>query len=396
MAGLTVKGVEKILRDQTPGRYSDGGGLYLHVRPGGSWAWVFRYSINNKRRDLGLGSGFTLEQARSRASELLRAAKEGRDPEEQRDREKARLAVPTFKEAAIACHAEQAKGWSDKHAAAWLASLEQHAYPVLGKKRVDVIEPADVAAALRPIWLETPVIAKQVRQRIGAVLNYSFAHKWRAGEAPVKSVSILLSRQPKGGNFEAMSWEEVPAWADRVLAKEESLSRLALLFTVLTVARSKETRHSMISWVNYEKKEWDRPAGVMKRRLPHTVTLSDQAIEIAKRAEAHRTTKADGLLFPGKGGRPMSDMTMTAALRSSGERTATVHGFRSSFKDWAAEKMPHIPEAVSEACLSHAVPDATIAAYRRTQFNEMRRQLLDAWGAFVMGGGKVVRLSIAS
>jgi len=396
MGKLTVKGVEKILRDQTQGRHADGDGLYLHVRPGGSWAWVFRYSINGKRRDLGLGSGFSLEQARTRAADLLRAAKAGRDPEEERDREKARLSIPTFKEATVACHAEQAKGWSDKHAAAWLASLEQHAYPVLGKKRVDVIEPSDVAEALRPIWLTTPVIAKQVRQRIGAVLNYSFARKWRGAEAPVRSVTMLLSRQPRGGNFEAMPWDEIPAWVERLQAKEETLSRLALLFTVLTVARSKEARHSMLSWINYGKKEWDRPAEVMKRRIAHTVMLSDQAIAVARLAERYRTTKADALLFPGKGGRPMSDMTLTAALRATGERTVTVHGFRSSFKDWASEKMPHIPEAVSEACLAHAVPDATIAAYRRTQFNEMRRQLLDAWGSFVMGGSSVARLSLVS
>jgi len=395
MGKLTVKGIEKILRDKQAGRYADGDGLYLHVRDGGSWAWVYRYAFGGKRTDLGLGSTYTLEQARTRAAVLRQAVKGGRDPTEERDREKARLSIPTFKEAAKACHVEQAKGWDAKHAAAWLATLEQHAFPTLGKLRVDMIEPSHIADTLRPIWLTTPVVARKVRQRIGAVLNFSYAHKWRATEAPVKSVTILLSRQPKGGNFEAMPWAAVPDWMARLREQPETIARLALQFTVLTAARSKETRFAKWGEIDLDARDWNRPAEHMKRRIPHTISLSDAALAVLEQAARYRTTKADCLIFPGKSGKPLSDMTMAKALRTSGE-TATVHGFRSTFKDWASEQMGHIPDAVSEAALSHAVSDAVIAAYRRTPFNAMRRQLLDAWASYVSGGGKVVRLSAAS
>jgi integrase len=180
----------------------------------------------------------------------------------------------------------------------------------------------------------------------------------------------------------------------RLREQPETIARLALQFTVLTAARSKETRFAKWSEIDLDARDWNRPAEHMKRRIPHTVSLSDAALAVLEQAARYRTTKADCLIFPGKSGKPLSDMTMAKALRTSGE-TVTVHGFRSTFKDWASEQMGHIPDAVSEAALSHAVPDAVIAAYRRTPFNAMRRQLLDAWASYVSGGGKVVRLSVA-
>jgi integrase len=157
-----------------------------------------------------------------------------------------------------------------------------------------------------------------------------------------------------------------------------------------------EVRRATWSQINLEGKDWNRPASVMKSRKAHTVTLSDAAVAILKRAERYRMTKADCLIFPGKGGEvPMSDMTLTAALRKAGQATVTVHGFRSSFRDWAAEQMPTIPDAVAEAALAHKVPDATIAAYKRAKFVDLRRQLLEAWGGYVTGKSNVVRLAVA-
>ena len=357
---------------------------------------MLRVQVNGRRRDIGLGSSsdLTLAEAREKAAALRKVARSGRDPIEERDIEKNKKVIPTFKEAAVACHKAQKQGWSEKYADAWIQTLETHAYPSLGKMRVDGIEASQIRDALLPIWHSTPVMARKVRQRIGMVLNYSKGEDWRATEAPVKSLSVLMAKQEPGGNFEAMPYADVPAFVAAVLAKPETMGRLALLFTIVTAARSGETRKSKFSFVDRGRAVWNRPANIMKLRKPHTVTLSDYAMTIIEKADQHRTTKADCLIFPGKGGAPLSDMTLTKVLRDAG-LPFTVHGFRSSFRDWAAERMPTIPDAVAEAALAHKVPDAVIAAYKRTTFMDMRRQLLDAWGRYVMGVSNVVALAVA-
>jgi len=191
MGKLTAKAVA----NAGPGRHADGDGLYLFVKDMGSRSWLLRVQYNKKRRDIGLGSlsDLTLAEAREQAARLRRVARAGGDPVAERDKDKKEFEVPTFKRAAVLCHEAQKAGWSDRHAGAWLASLQQHAFAKLGSRIVDTIEAGDIRDALAPIWLKKPVIARQVRQRIGTVLNYCRAEGWRATEAPVGMVRARLA-----------------------------------------------------------------------------------------------------------------------------------------------------------------------------------------------------------
>lgn len=388
MAKLTVVGV----RNAKPGRHGDGAGLFLLVKDSGAKSWLLRIQVAGQRRDIGLGSvsDLTLQEAREKAALLRKVARAGGDPIAERDKDKKQ--APTFKAAATSCHAELKRGWEPKHAAAWLSSMEEHAFPPLGKLRVDSVEASNIRDALAPIWIDKPVMARKVRQRIGAVLDFAKSKGWRTAETPARSVTVGLSRQPRGGNFSALPYPDVPGFVSAMQAEAVTVGRLALLFTIFTAARGGEVRTARWSHIDFDAALWRRPAELMKTRTAHEVTLNEAAIALLRQAEKLRTSQADVLIFPGKGGKPLSDMTLTKALRDAGQ-SCTVHGFRSAFRDWAAERMPSIPEAVAEAALAHTVPDAVVRAYKRTTFVDLRRQLLAAWGDFCTGAtGKVVQL----
>ncbi len=389
MGKLTVKGIERKL---PAGRYGDGDGLYLVVKESGAKAWVLRVQSGGRRRDIGLGalSLVGLSEARERATELRRHAYYGRDPIQERDRD--RKPLPTFQKAATACHAELSKGWGDKTAAAFLSSLSDHVYPKLGNLRIDTIEAWHVRDMLAPIWTTLPETARKVRQRVGAVLTFSQSKGWRAVGDPGKAVTQGLAKREAGGNFAAMPYADVPAFVADLRSKEATNGRNALLFAILTAARSGEVRSARWSQIDLGKGLWNRPAEIMKSRKAHTVTLNRQALALLRTLDAARLIKDDALLFPSKGGASLSDMALTKVLRDA-KLSVTAHGFRSSFRDWAAEMMPTIPDPVAEAALAHAVPDKVVAAYKRTEFLEMRRKLLDGWGAFVDGQSNVVRLA---
>ena len=297
---------------------------------------------------------------------------------------------PTFKEAAKVCHDALASGWSDRHAKAFLATLDLHVFPRIGRLRIDSIDEKDIVAVLSPLWTTKPAAARKLRQRIGTVLDFARGNGWRATGAPRDGLRPLLAKQGRSGNFAAMLYAEVPAFVARQNDLADTAGRLALLFTILTAARSGETRSAMWSHFDEEAKLWHRSADLMKSGEPHSVTLSPAALDILKRARSLRTTTQDALIFPGKGGAPLSDMTMSKMVRPTGN---TVHGFRASFRTWAAEKMPSTPEAVAEAALAHLVPDQVVRAYQRAKFMEMRRGLLDAWGSFVEGHSNVLRMA---
>lgn len=390
MGKLTVVGA----RNAKPGRHADGQGLYLLVKPTNAKSWLLRVQTGGQRRDIGLGgfSDLTLVEAREQAARLRKVARAGGDPVLERDKD--RRPVPVFRKAAGECHTELSKGWTDKHAAAFLATLKEHAFPALGNIRVDHIEASTIRDALAPIWIEKPVVARKVRQRISTVLNFSKSKGWRATEAPTTSVTVGLSRQPKGKSFAAMPYIDVPAFFSEAGVKVDTIGRLALMLTITTAARSGEIRSARWSHIDLEEKVWRRPAELMKSREAHDVTLSPVAIALLERAAAFRTDTEDCLIFPGARGNAISDMTLTKVMRDA-KQPFTVHGFRSSFRDWAAEKMPTIPDAVAEAALAHAVPDATIAAYKRTKFMEMRRTLLDAWGNYISDVSNVISLAQA-
>lgn len=394
MGRLTTVGV----RNAKPGRHADGDGLYLLVKASGSRTWLLRVQVDGKRRDIGLGSvdlasssidgvieipllhrrRLSLAEAREKCAALRKAAESGLDPVLERDRD--RRGIPTFEQVATLAHADLKGQWAPRQQEAFLSSLRRHAFPLLGTRRVDRIVVADIQEALKPIWEEVPDMARKVRQRIGTVLNFAHSKGWRSAEAPGKSVTMGLARGNKGGNYAAMPYIDVPAFVSTLRESEGTLGRLALLFTIYTAARSGETRNARWSHIDLEKRLWHRPAELMKMRKAHTVTLNAAAVAILKRVEPLKQVDAD-LLFPGAKGSALSDMTLSKILRDA-KVPYTVHGFRSSFRDWAAEKMPHIPDPVAEVALAHGVPEKVVAAYKRAEFIDLRMQLLEGWSDF--------------
>ena len=377
MGKLTVLQV----KNANPGVHGDGRGLYLRVKPTGARSWVLRVQHNGRRQDIGLGSDadLTLAEARDKSAHLRKLARQGRDAIAERD--KGKVEIPTFAEVVKRAHAELGKGWADKTAEQFKSSLDAHAVPVIGKRRVDEIELSHIIAVLAPIWTEKPQIARKVRHRLVQTLAFAKARGWRTGPAPdPKEITNGLAKQPKSKSFRAVPYAEVPAVVAGELAKADTPARLALLFTILTGARSGEVRKARWEQIDREAKLWNRPAEMMKSGEAHAVTLSSAALAILERAEGFGGVA--GLAFPSARATALSDAALGNMLRVAG-RTETVHGFRSSFRDWAAEQMVEIPDPVAEAALAHRVPDAVVAAYKRTKFVELRFRLLGAWGAFV-------------
>jgi integrase len=387
VAGLTALKV----KTAKAGRHGDGAGLYLVVTDTGARSWVLRVQYNGKRRDLGLGalSDATLEEAREKARVLRKVARAGGDPIATRD--KAKLSIPTFKAAAEACHEARKAGWKSRHADAFLSTLKLHVFPKIGSLRVDSVDEKDIVAVLSPLWREKPSAARKLRQRMGTVLDFAKGSGWRSMGAPRDGLRPLLSKQDRPGNFASMPYSEVPPFMTVLTDKTDTAGRLALQFTILTAARSGEVRSAMWSHIDLEARMWTRPAALMKGGEEHIVTLSPAAIAVLNRAKKLRTTLADAAIFPGSGGRMLSDMTISKAMRDAG-RSETVHGLRASFRTWAAEQMPTMPEAVGEAALAHVVPDQVVRAYQRAKFVEMRRKLLDAWGDYCGGHSNVLSL----
>ncbi|MBW6522495.1 tyrosine-type recombinase/integrase [Sphingomonas sp. RHCKR47] len=378
MGKLTTKEVE----NAPPGRLIDGDGLCLITKPSGSKSWILRVQHNGKRRDIGLGSlsALGLAGAREKARELRKHALNGRDPVAERKREKD--TVKTFRDATFATHEALKSRWVEKNAAAFLSSLEAYAFPEMGNLHVATITAGHIVDLLQPIWIEKPEVARKVRMRIGQVLNFSHSKGWRPAEAPGRSVTMGLGKQPKASNFAAMPYEDVPAFFDQLRSSVQTKGRQALQLVILTGARSGEVRHARWGQFNLDRAEWRRPAELMKSREAHLVTLNAPAVALLRGLIQGRQPKPDELVFSSRRDTPLSDMTLTKVVRSAGEKF-TVHGFRSSFRDWAAEHHPDLPDAVAEAALAHAEPDKVVRAYKRTTLVRMRQQLLQAWGAFV-------------
>lgn len=279
---------------------------------------------------------------------------------------------------------------NDKHAKQWLATLETYAFPTLGKMAVGKIEPGDVISALAPIWSAKPETARRVRQRICAVLDFAHARGWRATEAPVRSLAVGkgLPKQPGGGHHAALPYAEIPAFLTRLRASGGVWGRLALEFVILTAARSQEVRLATWDEFDLENALWTVPADHMKMRLEHVVPLSAEAVAVLRSAMAVRLDDCS-LTFPGANGRSMSDMTLLAVLRRMKE-PVTVHGFRSSFRTWVAEKTNFAGE-VAAAALAHQNRNEVERAYQRGALLEKRRKLMDAWGSYCAGmHGKVL------
>jgi integrase len=385
--GLTALQV----KNAKPGRHADGRGLYLMVRESGSRSWVFRALIDGKRQDLGLGAvgKLSLAQARSEAAALRIRIQAGEAVRPPKVAAVEVPAVPTFAEAARACHAAIKGGWANKrHSASWLSSLEQHSFPVLGSLPVDQVASPAVRDTLAPIWLAVPETARRVLQRIGTVLDFAHLQGWRPHEAALRSVPKGLPRQPVDDNhYAAMPYEDVPALMTRLRALPDTAGRDALLFTILNASRSGETRLATWSEIDLSAATWTIPAARMKMKRQHVVPLTGGAISILRRRHPLRLHD-NGLVFSTHGTRPLSDMTMTKVLRDLGLSEITVHGFRSSFTDWAAEKT-NTPKEVVDKALAHKLVDRVEAAYRRTGFFDRRRRLMMAWSHYAWSGKSI-------
>lgn len=365
---------------RAPGRHSVGEGLILVVGVSGSRSWIARIrDAGGCRRDLGLGRypEVSLDEARTRAAEIRRQVRDGIDPVAQRRRDAER--IPSFRDAAQRAYAERRLGWRNtKHQDQWISSLETHAFSRMGDMRVDEVDARAIIQALSPIWLRLPETARRVRQRILAVLNWAHGQGYRPVEAPARAVTAGLPRQSKkSGRFAAMPYEQVPQFYAALVAAP-SVGRLALQFTILTAARSGEVRGAKWSEIDLEAKIWTVPADRMKAGEEHGVPLVDGALEVLAFMQDRRSSE---IIFPGLRGQPLSDATLSKILRDQGLRF-TVHGFRSSFRDWAAESMT-MPGEVAEAALAHVVSNKVEAAYRRTKFLLQRRTLMAAWDEFV-------------
>lgn len=388
-----------------PGRHLDGNGLCLIVRETGSRQWLLRIQVDGKRRDLGLGAAdtstrttggaeaaeripllerrsLTLSEAREKADAYRKMVRSGLDPAAERQR--AAVAVPTFEMAARDCHAELKSGWRNKrHTDSWLACLVTYAFPSIGAKPVHAVDSIMVRDLLSPIWIEKQETARRVLQRIGAVLDFSHIKGWRATETSLKSVRKGLPRQLRNeSHFEAMAYEDVPAFVGSLRSALSTVGRDALEFTILTAVRSNETRFAVWSEIDLNKNIWTIPGARMKMNQTHVVPLAPAVLEILKRRWEARTSN-DGLLFSSKPNKPISDMTMTKILRDAAFEKVTVHGFRSSFTDWAAETTS-VPKEVVDKALAHKLPDKVEAAYRRTDFLERRRELMMMWAEYLV------------
>ncbi len=374
-----------------PGTYGDGRGLYLRV---GAEArtWICRATVQGRRREVSLGHWpkVTIAQARAAAAAMRAEIMEGGDPVTDSRREGA----PTFAEAAEATHAMNLPRWrSPKHQAEWLRGLERHAFGKLGRLPVDRITQGDVLGVLTPIWGTMPETARRVRQRIRAVMRWAMAHGYIDRNPAGEAIEGALPPMPKvSAHFRALPYPEVAAALALVEASGAGITAKGCLrFLVLTAARSGEARLATWQEIDVEAREWRVPAERMKMKREHRVPLSDPALAVLDDMRPLRD--ASDLVFPStaKPERPLSDMTLTKLLRDRklADR-AHVHGFRSSFRDWASEQTA-TPHAVMELSLSHAVGDAVERAYARSDLLGKRRALMDAWGEYVTRPAAAVR-----
>ncbi|WP_063625084.1 tyrosine-type recombinase/integrase [Paraburkholderia mimosarum] len=389
----TLAGVEKVIYDASTT------GLCITPTAKGKGKWSFRYTSpeTTKRREAGLGAypDTPLAQARAAAATMAQQVQARVDPLEQRKRDaeaaSVACAVLTFEKAARAVHAELSPGWrNEKHAAQWIATLETYAFPVLGAVALADVTPKLCADALRPIWLEKPETASRVRQRMGVVMSWAWAHGLVAAN-PVAVVDHLLPAQSVSKAHQpAMPWRAVPAFVAGQLSDiaPGDTVRAAVLFALLTAARSGEVRAARWGEFDLDEGVWTVPALRMKAKVIHRVPLAPPAVSLLRALRPADATDAL-LVFPSVRGKVLSDMTLTALLRrvdapsDTAGRVATLHGFRSSFRDWASEH--GYPRDLAERALSHVVANKVEAAYHRTDLLEQRRPMMDAWAAHVLG-----------
>ncbi|RMD91187.1 MAG: site-specific integrase [Alphaproteobacteria bacterium] len=372
-------------RTAPPGKYGDGGGLWLRVRPNGARNWTFRYMIDGRAREMGCGAwpDVSLAQARETAAECRRLLRAGRDPIEERRRR----VTPTFRACTARFLEAHRESWRNaKHRQQWENTLATYADAELGGVPVDRVDTPHVLRVLEPVWTEKPETASRLRGRIERILDWAAARGYRGRDNPARwrgHLDALLPAKTKVRavrHHAALPWTEIPAFM-AALREREGIAARALELAILTAARSGEVRGMTWEEVDLGARVWNVPAQRMKAGRAHRVPLPERALAILREMETSRYEEEE-FVFPGaRRGRPLSDMSLSAVLKRMGCTDITVHGFRSSFRDWCAESTA-FPREVAEAALAHVVADKVEAAYRRGDLFAKRQRLMEAWAAY--------------
>jgi integrase len=388
-----IKGGDKPLAD---GKVT---GLRLIPLRDGGGKWQLRYvsPTTGKRRDMGLG-GYPevgIADARKRALAARTQISEGIDPVDERISSKeaalAQITTLTFEQAALRVHEGRKASWVNaKHADQWINTLATYAFPSIGHMEVDTIKAADFAEVLQPIWLSKPETARRVKQRCHAVMKWCWGNEMVQAN-PVDMVDTIMSKQgftaKQKAHHPAMPWRMIPNFVRDAVRMSDDVTRHLLEFTILTAARSGETRGMTWEELNLDTAVWTVPAARMKAKVAHRVALSARAVEILE--QRRQIAKHPELVFPSPTGKVLTDMAMTKFLRDHkaqsdvADRVATAHGFRSSFRDWASEN--GVQRDLAERALAHTIRNAVEAAYHRTDLLEQRRSVMEAWAAHVTG-----------
>lgn len=399
----SARGVAALLKNGVPGQHSAGDGLYLKVSAPESGSWVFRYKIDGKTRRMGLGptNALSLADARSAAAEQRLLLAKGVDPMTARENQQLPVVRATFDQVAADYIEAQRQGWkSAKHAQQWENTLATYVSPVIGNLPPDEITTDHIIKILNPIWNTKKETASRVRNRIELVLNAAKARKLRTGENVAAwrgHLELLLTNHQRNirRHHPALPWQQVPEFW-QVLSRDDDASAKAVQLTILTGLRTREVLEAHVSEVDLKAGIWTVPAKRMKAGKEHRVPLSKAAIEVLESLPQ----VASGLLFEGRSvGRPVSSTAMLMKLRRMDERkhkadgqgwrdaagdVITTHGFRSAFRDWAAEAT-NFENIVVEQALAHSIGSAVEAAYRRGDLLDRRRELMDAWAEYVYG-----------
>lgn len=382
----------EVSKKTRPGYYGDGGGLWLQVSQSGSKSWIFRFTLSGKQREMGLGAvhTVTLPEAREKAKECRSILLEGKDPLEARKASKLaealeRAKMMTFDQCAAAYIAAHRSGWKNaKHASQWENTLETYASPIIGKMPVALVDTPLVMKVLSPIWQTKTETATRLRGRIESILDWATVSKYRQGDNPARwrgHLDKLLaspSRSKRTVHHPALPWQEIGAFMAK-LREQDGIAAKAVELAILTACRSGEVR--LATWAEFDLDAalWVIPADRMKAEREHRVPLSAAALALLR-----SMPRMGDLVFPGvKSGNPLSDMSLTAVLRRMKRGDITVHGFRSTFRDWCAESVANsFPREVCEHALAHSLPDKVEAAYRRGDLIEKRVMLMQAWADY--------------
>ena len=388
------KTVLNVLNKKERGYHGAGKGLYLAVAKSGHRSWIFRYRFGSRRRDMGLGAvgDVSLAEARDKADRLRRQVRDGIDPLEQRRSDKAQALLDaakamTFDQCRDAFIAGYETGWKNaKHRQQWMNTLQTYASPVIGKLPVASVDVGLVLRVLEPIWTTKPETAGRVRGRIERILSWATTRGYRMGENPARWRGHLDQTLPPQGKVRrvehhaALPFVEVPAFLVE-LRSQSGVAAAALELTILTAARTGEVLGARWSEIVFDKAVWTIPAVRMKSRREHRVPLTRSVLAVLRRMQEVRR---GAYVFPGqRADEPLSNMAMAMLLRRMGHEGITVHGFRSSFRDWAAEKTRH-DNIVVEMALAHVVDDKTEASYRRGDLFEKRQELMRDWERFFL------------